>query len=64
MYDALSYLWDLEEQRGGGRGGDALKSSFGMAMQATTEGSFYGKGRFSLRNTAALKLYCKSYWVL
>ena len=43
---------------------DALKSSFGVAMQATRENSFHGEGRFSLRNTAVLKLYCKSYQVL
>ena len=47
--------------------GDALKSSFGLAMQARRgrgEGIFTGEGGFSLGNTAALKLYCKYYWVL
>ena len=41
-----------------------LKSSFGVAMQATRRDNFYGKEGFSLCNTAVLKLYCKSYWVL
>ena len=45
-------------------GGDSLKSSFGVAMQATRTDSFYGEGGFSLCNTAVLKFYCKSYWVL
>ena len=44
--------------------GKALKSSFGVPMQATRRDSFYGKEGFSLGNTAVLKLYCKSYWVL
>ena len=45
--------------------GDALKSSFGLAMQARRGGGiFTGEGGFSLGNTAALKLYCKYYWVL
>ena len=44
--------------------GDALKSSSQVAMQATRKDKFYGKERFSLFNTAVLKLYCKSYWVL
>ena len=49
---------------GGGGGRDSLKSSFGVAMQATRTDSFYGEGGFSLCNTAVLKFYCKSYWVL
>ena len=44
--------------------GKALKSSFGVPMQATMRVNFYGKEEFSLCNTAVLKLYCKSYWVL
>ena len=36
-YGALSYLQDLEEQKGGG---DALKSLFGVAMQATRRNNF------------------------
>ena len=44
--------------------GDALKSLFGMAVQAARRDSFNGKGGSSLCNTAVLKLYCKSYWVL
>ena len=36
--------------------GKALKSSFGVAMQATRRDNFYGKEGFSLCNTAALKL--------
>ena len=40
--------------------GDALKSSFGVTMQAAMGDSFYGEGRFSLCNTAVLKHYCKS----
>ena len=47
---------------------DALKSPFGLVMQATSgEGdNFDGKGGrwFLLCNNAALKLYSKSYWVL
>ena len=43
----------------------ALKSPFGLVMQATSEGgdNFDGKGgrRFLLCNNAALKLYSKSY---
>ena len=43
---------------GGKRWWDALKSSFGMAMQATRGGgSFYGEGEFSLCNAVVLKLY-------
>ena len=43
---------------------DALKSLFGIAMQATKEGEFlWGRG-FSLCNTAVLKNNCKPYWVL
>ena len=44
--------------------GKVLKSSFGVAMQATRRGNFYGKEGFSLCNTVVLNLYCKSYWVL
>ena len=58
----LSYLWDLVEQEQGSVK-DALKSSFGVVMEATRGGSFYGKEGFSL-NTAVLKIYCKFYWVL
>ena len=45
--------------------GKALKSSFGVAMQATRRDNFYGKEGFSLCNAAAWKLivsltgYCK-----
>ena len=42
----------------------ALKSSFGVAMQAIRRDNFYGKEGFSLCNTAVFKLCCKSYWVL
>ena len=41
-----------------------LKSSFGVAMQATRRDNFYEKEGFSLCNTAILKPYCKSYWLL
>ena len=41
-----------------------LNLSFRVAMQATRRDNFYGKEGFSLCNTAVLKLYCKSYWVL
>ena len=44
--------------------GKALKWSFGVVMQATRRDNFYGKEGFSLCNTAVLKLYFKSYWVL
>ena len=44
--------------------GDALQSSFGMTTRARKGDSFYMEGRFSLYNTAAFKLYYKSYWVL
>ena len=44
--------------------GDALKSLFRVAMQATRRENVYGKDGFSLCNTAVLKLYCTSYWVL
>ena len=40
------------------------KSSFGVAMLATSRDTFYGKEGFLLCNTAVLKLYCKSYWIL
>ena len=43
---------------------DALKPSFGLAMQATRETIFMVKEGFSPCSTAVLKLYCKSYWVL
>ena len=46
------------------RWGDALKSLFGVAMQAKRRENFYEKGGFSLCNTAVLKLHCKSHWVL
>ena len=42
----------------------SLKSSFGLAMQALMRDSLYGEEEFSLCNTAVLKLYCKSFWVL
>ena len=45
-------------------GGKDLKSSFGVAMQAISKDNFYGKDGFSLCNTAALKLYCKTYCAL
>ena len=66
MYGTLSYLWDL----GFGaveRWGGAIKSPFRVTMQATCRGAdnFNGeRGEGSLCNNAALKLYCKSYWVL
>ena len=44
--------------------GETLKLSFGVAMQAKRKDNFYGKKGFSLCNTAVLKLYCNSYWVL
>ena len=63
----LSYLWDLGFG-GAKRWGDALKSPFGVAMQATSGGrdniNGEGGGRVPLCKKAALKLYCKSYWVL
>ena len=49
---------------GAKRWGDALKSLFGVVIQATRSDNFYEKGEFSLCSTAVLKLYCKSYWVL
>ena len=61
-----NYVWCLVifmGFRGAKRWGDALKSSSGVAMQATRRGNFYGKKMFSSCNTAVLKLYCKSYWV-
>ena len=43
---------------GAKRKGDALKTSFGVAMEATNEGgSFYGELGFLLRNNVVLKLY-------
>ena len=52
----LSYLWDL------GFGGAKRCGCFqrGQAGEGTT---LMGK-RAPLCNNAALKLYCKSYWVL
>ena len=54
-------IWDLKEQRWG----DALKSLFGVAVQATSGGGdiFNGEevgggGWLPLWNNAALKLYC------
>ena len=44
--------------------GDALKLSFGVAMQTTRRDNFYGKKGFSLCNATVLKFYCKLYWVL
>ena len=44
--------------------GDALNSLIGVAMQTTGRDNFYGKGGFSLCNTALLKLYCNFYWVV
>ena len=41
-----------------------LKSWFGVAMQATWRDNFSGKEGSSFCNTAVLKLYSKSYWVL
>ena len=49
MYGALlylSYLWDLEDQRDGG---DALKSKFGVVMQATRGISFIGEGFLTVK---------------
>ena len=47
---------------------DVLKSSLGVARQATKGGrggggvgSFHGDGRFLLCDNVILKLYCKSY---
>ena len=37
--------------------GKVLKSSFGVAMQATRRSKFYGNEGFSLCNTDVLKLY-------
>ena len=55
----LSYLWDSEEQRARGR-------QFKVIILGGNVGecNIYGKGEFSLCNTARLKLYFKSYWVL
>ena len=51
---------------GGAELGDALKTSFGLAMQATRGGDeiLMGKRRFSLCNTAVLNLtgYCKKFY--
>ena len=50
--------------------GDALKSSFEVAMQVTRwrggvgGRQFYGEVGLSLCNTTVLKLFRKSYWVL
>ena len=44
--------------------GKALKSSFGVAVKAIRRDKFHGKDGFSLCNTAVLRFYCKSYWVL
>ena len=67
MYGALSQLpncWDLDKQEQRGVE-DALKLSIGVAMHATRVGTlFIEKGGFSLCNTAALKFYYKSNWVL
>ena len=52
------------EFEGAKRWGDALKSSFGVAMQAAKGYNFYGEVGFSLCNTVGLKLYFMSYWVL
>ena len=43
--------------------GDALKLPFRVAgqLQATKRDNCYGEKTYSLYNTAALKLYCKSY---
>ena len=41
--------------------GDALKTLFGVAMEATNEGGgSYGELGFLPRNNVVLKLYCKS----
>ena len=42
----------------------ALTLSYGVTIQAIRRDNFHGKKGFSLCNTAVLKLYCKSYWVL
>ena len=72
MYVALSYLSYLRDLgfEGAKRWGDALKSPFGVAMQATSgggdnfNGEGGGSGGFLPCKNAALKLYCKSYWEL
>ena len=54
-------IWRSKEVR------DPLKSSFGMTMQASTGGGeviLMRKWGFPLCNTAVLKFYYKSYWVL
>ena len=65
MYGALSYLsnlWDLEEQRRMG----CFKVIIwdGNTNHKGGGTNLIGKAGFSLCNTAVLKLYCKSYWVL
>ena len=44
--------------------GKDLKSSFEVTMQAIRTDNFYGEKGFSLCNTAVLKFYCQSFWVL
>ena len=44
--------------------GDALKSTFGVAVKATSRRQFLWGMGFSLPNTAAMKLYYKPYLVL
>ena len=40
---------------------NALKSSLGISIHVTRGGAFLGEGRFSLCNTAVLKLCGNSY---
>ena len=64
MYGALSYLsnlWDLEVQKTGGC--FEVITWRGVAMQAI-KGEQFLWGRGVLTNTATLKLYFKSDWLL
>ena len=58
----LSYLWDSEEQRAGGR--EHFKVIILGLGDNARECNSYREGGFSLCNTARLKLYFKSCWVL
>ena len=63
MYGALSYLsnlWDLEVQK---TGGCFKVITWRVAMQAI-KGERFLWGRGVLTNTATLKLYFKSDWLL
>ena len=61
----LSYLWGLGFG-GAKRWWDALKSPFGVTIQATrvVGDNVNGEEGFPLCNNGALRLYFKSYWVL